>query len=219
MLSHSQSHPASPYISRWCQGWNWTRHQRGSRSAGHSQKCWVFPCNCPVGSEHSFLISFPLRNDDSICSMLESLSSTCSCCRLPRWCQSLSQGTATSPTPQHWDTQPLPAARLCLLLLGSSLWEDLMNLNIYLINRKCSCFPLLNLVPHYPQSILTSVPPDWILSSELLKGFNLRGRAQGRAASDWNWKKPTLFFAGKETLFRSGDTFQLYRTRFGVGGV
>lgn len=129
------------------------------------------------------------------------------------------QGTATSSAPQHWDTQPLPAASLCLLLPGSSLWEDLMNLNIYPINRKCSCFPLLNLALHYLQSILTSKPLDWILASQMLKGFNLRGRAQGRAASDWNGKKLLWCLLGKKHCLDQEIHSSCTEPVFWVGGV
>lgn len=128
-----------------------------------------FPSDCPVGSEHSSLLSFPLRNDDSICSDDGEPSSTCAPAPgCPGDVTVTGQGTASSPAPQHWDTQPPPAASLGLLLPGSSLWEDFMNLNTKLINRKYSCFPLLNLTLHYLQSIPTSVPPDWVLSPELL---------------------------------------------------
>lgn len=107
-----------PASSRWCQGWHWTQHQRGSRPAGHSQECCGPSSACPVGSEHSFLLSFPLRSDDSVCSDTESLSPA----RAP------APGDATA----MGQAQPLlPAASLCLLLLlGPSPWEDFMNLNI-----------------------------------------------------------------------------------------
>lgn len=39
------------------------------------------------------------------------------------------------------------------------------------------------------------MPPDWILSSELLQGFNLRRRAQ-----DWNWKRLLCCLLGKRPL-------------------
>lgn len=109
-----------PAISRWCQGWHWAQHQWGSRPAGHSQECCGVSSDCPVGSEHSFLISFPLRNDDSTCSDMESLSST----RAP------APGCPGDAAVTGQGQPLLPAASPCLLLLGSSPWEDFMTLNI-----------------------------------------------------------------------------------------
>lgn len=79
----------------------------------------------PVGSQHSSLLSFPLRNDDSICSDDGEPSSTCApALGCPGDVTVTGQGTATSSSALGH-----PAACSCLLL-GSSLWEDFMNLNI-----------------------------------------------------------------------------------------
>lgn len=55
------------------------------------------PNTAPVGSEHSFLLSFPLRNDDSFFLMMENLSSTCARAPgCPGDVTATGQGTATT---------------------------------------------------------------------------------------------------------------------------